>query len=270
MTFICTNNPHQSLLISHCYISSDCNKGLVFGLSLRDGGLPQMAHVPSGWLRMRFSCLLGLLNVSGTGFNGVLDNGWLQVCVPACVRVFSRACLECVCSYSVLPCWQEESEEEAVFVIFPCCHGHGAFWCCHHQRNYMQRLTTVILLTACVSLKSPYQENNCQSCASIILTGSWGGSPWEVCYNLMSLWRNLGKRKGKNLCYGLEVLSFSFLSCPIKLQSLISTLSTEGGLLLHNSLFVSHKIPSAVLCDRRLHFTAGIIISNLREGDSGS
>lgn len=114
-----------------------------------------MAPVPSGWLRMRFSCLLGLLNVSGTGFNGVLENGWLQVSVPACVRVFSRVCLECVCSYSVLHCWQEESEEEAVFVIFPCCHGHGAFWCCHHQRNYMQRLTTVILLTAYVSLKSP-------------------------------------------------------------------------------------------------------------------
>lgn len=71
-----------------------------------------MGPVASGWMRMRFSCLLRLLKVSRTaaGLNWVLEDGCLQMCVlrvhsqyfvPACVCVFSRVRLNmCV----LIPC----------------------------------------------------------------------------------------------------------------------------------------------------------------------
>lgn len=83
---------------------------------------------------------------------------YLYVCVFCCVCVFQCVCSQPLMTHSVLSCRQAESEEEAVFVISPGCHSHGAFGCCHHQCNYNTVCLTVTLFTACVSLTSTNRE----------------------------------------------------------------------------------------------------------------
>ncbi len=68
------------------------------------------------------------------------------------------------------------------------------------------------------------------------------------------------KHLGETLLQIKRNAFFLFLTPPTKLQPL-----KEFTLLLLNSLYVSHKISCTVLCDRLLHFAAGVIISDFHK-----
>lgn len=57
-------------------------------------------------------------------------------CVSLSVGVYPCVCSQPPMTHSVVSSQQAGSKEEAVFIISPGCHSHGAYGCYHHLYNY--------------------------------------------------------------------------------------------------------------------------------------
>lgn len=118
IAFICTNNPQWCLIISHCYISKQldlfCGGGFNISINRRGVRINSFDHLaPLVWTRRQMPCLQVFAQT------------------VSCPLVWGSS-LHCVCSqpamsHGALPCRQEESAEEAVFVTPPSCYSHSAF-----------------------------------------------------------------------------------------------------------------------------------------------